>query len=89
MINGELPTKSQLDEWTWNITHHTMIHENIKKFIEDFRYDAHPMAILIVTVAALSTFYPEAKTISDPESRLLQTYRLIGKMCVKLVIRVL
>lgn len=80
LINGELPTKSQLDEWTWNITHHTLLHENIKKFIEGFRYDAHPMGILISTVAALSTFYPEAKNILDPESRLLQSYRLIGKM---------
>jgi len=80
LVNGELPTKSELGEWTWNITHHTLLHENIKKFIEGFRYDAHPMGILISTVAALSTFYPEAKNIMDAESRLLQTYRLIAKI---------
>lgn len=80
LVNGELPSKSELGEWTWNITHHTLLHENIKKFIEGFRYDAHPMGILISTVAALSTFYPEAKNIMDAESRLLQTYRLIAKI---------
>ncbi|MFQ5583903.1 MAG: citrate synthase [Calditrichia bacterium] len=80
VINGELPTASQLDEWIFNITHHTMLHENTKKFIEGFRYDAHPMGIFVGTVAALSTFYPDAKNILDPESRLQQTYRLIGKV---------
>lgn len=80
VINGELPTKSQLDEWTYQITHHTMLHENIKKFMEGFRYDAHPMGIFVSTVAALSTFYPDSRNIQDPESRLLQTYRLIGKV---------
>ncbi len=80
VINGELPDGGEMDRWTWNITHHTMLHENVKKFIEGFRYDAHPMGILVSTVAALSTFYPDALNIKDPESRLLQTYRLIGKM---------
>lgn len=80
ILHGELPTRSQLDEWSYNITHHTMLHENIKKFMEGFHPDAHPMGMLVSTVAALSTFYPDAKNIFDPESRKLQIYRLIGKM---------
>lgn len=80
ILFGELPTKAELDEWVWNITHHTMLHENIKKFIDGFHYDAHPMGILVGTVGALSTFYPDAKNIHDPASRLKQTYRLIAKM---------
>ncbi|MGC8596129.1 MAG: citrate synthase [Candidatus Kryptoniota bacterium] len=80
IIHGELPTKSQLDEWKYNITHHTIIHENIKKFMDGFHYDAHPMGMFISTIAALSTFYPDAKNIFDKESRKLQTYRLIGKV---------
>ena len=80
IINGELPTTAEMERWTWNVTHHTMIHENIKKFIEGFRYDAHPMGIFISTVAALSTFYPDSLDIMNPESRLLQSYRLIGKV---------
>ncbi len=80
IIHGELPNAKQKDEWFYNITHHTMLHENVKKFIEGFRYDAHPMGMLISTVAALSTFYPEAKNIKDPESRKHQIYRLIAKM---------
>ena len=80
IINGELPTTAEMERWTWNVTHHTMIHENIKKFIEGFRYDAHPMGIFISTVAALSTFYPDSLDILNPESRLLQSYRLIGKV---------
>ncbi|MCS6804775.1 MAG: citrate synthase [Acidobacteriota bacterium] len=80
ILYGELPTKEQLADWTWNITHHTMLHENTKKFIDGFHYDAHPMAILISTVAALSTFYADSKNIHDPESRKLQTYRLVAKM---------
>ncbi len=80
VVNGELPTKSELDEWIWNVTHHTIIHENIKKFIDGFRYDAHPMGILVSAAAALSTFYTDAKNIKDPESRKKQTYRLIAKM---------
>ncbi len=80
LIFGELPTRSQLEDWVYNITHHTIIHENIKKFIDGFHYDAHPMGILVSTVAALSTFYPEAKNIFDPEVRLKQIWRLIAKM---------
>lgn len=80
VIKGELPTRSQLDDWKYQITHHTLVHENIKKFVDGFQYDAHPMGIFISTVAALSTFYPDAKNIMDPESRKLQIYRLIGKV---------
>ena len=80
LLHGELPTESQLKEWQHHITHHTFIHESIKKFLDGFHYDAHPMGMLISTIAALSTFYPDAKHIFDPESRKKQTYRLIGKM---------
>jgi citrate synthase len=80
ILYGDLPTRSQLHEWTWHITHHTFIHESIKKFLDGFHYDAHPMGMLISTVAALSTFYPDAKDIFNPDSRRKQTYRLIGKM---------
>lgn len=80
ILHGELPTQSQLDEWTWNITHHTFVHENIKKFIDGFHYDAHPMGILVSTVAALSTFYPDSKDLFNAQSRRKQTYRLIAKM---------
>src|SRR5271154_365921 len=80
ILHGELPTKTQLGNWAYNITHHTFIHESIKKFIDGFHYDAHPMGMLISTVAALSTFYPDAKDIFNPDSRRKQTYRLIGKM---------
>ena len=80
IIKGELPDTDHLAAWTHNITMHTMLHENTKKFIEGFRYDAHPMGILISTIAALSTFYPDAKQIEDIESRRLQARRLIGKM---------
>ncbi len=80
LIHGELPTKAQLDDWTYHITHHTFIHESIKKFLDGFHYDAHPMGMLVSTVAALSTFYEDAKDIFNPESRRKQTYRLIGKM---------
>jgi citrate synthase len=80
VVHGELPTKSQLDDWVHNITYHTMIHENIKKFMDGFNHDAHPMGMLVSTLAALSTFYPDAKNIEDPESRKLQMYRLIGKI---------
>jgi citrate synthase len=80
ILHGELPTRKQLDEWTYHITHHTMIHENIKKFMDGFHYDAHPMGILVGTVGALSTFYPDAKDIRDPANRQQQIYRLIAKM---------
>jgi len=80
ILYGELPSQSELQEWVHNITFHTMIHENIKRFMDGFHYDAHPMGMLVSTVAALSTFYPEAKNIFDPVIRRHQTYRLIGKM---------
>ena len=80
IVKGELPTTSHFRMWEHNITMHTMVHENLKQFIEGFRYDAHPMGILIATVGAMSTFYPEAKRIMDLESRRMQTRRLIGKM---------
>ena len=75
-----MPTKSQLKDWNYHITHHTFIHESIKKFLDGFHYDAHPMGMLISTIAALSTFYPDAKDIFNADSRRKQTYRLIGKM---------
>ncbi|HVB33349.1 MAG TPA: citrate synthase [Patescibacteria group bacterium] len=80
LIHGELPNQSQLSEWTYHITHHTFLHESIKKFLDGFHYDAHPMSMLISTVAALSTFYPESKHIFDAGSRRQQTFRLLGKM---------
>ena len=80
ILYGELPTKSQLADWSYHITHHTFIHESIKKFLDGFHYDAHPMGMMISTVAALSTFYPESKDIFNADSRRKQTYRLIGKM---------
>ena len=80
ILFGELPTCKQLEDWTYHVTHHTFIHESIKKFLDGFHYDAHPMGMLISTIAALSTFYPDAKNIFDAESRRKQTYRLIGKM---------
>jgi citrate synthase len=80
ILYGELPTKSELADWTYHVTHHTFIHESIKKFLDGFHYDAHPMGMLISTVAALSTFYPDAKDIFNVDSRRKQTYRLIGKM---------
>ena len=80
LLYGELPTSAQLKDWTWHITHHTFIHESIKKFLDGFHYDAHPMGMMISTIAALSTFYPDAKEIFNPESRKKQTWRLIGKM---------
>jgi citrate synthase len=80
LLFGELPTAGQLKDWSWHVTHHTFIHESIKKFLDGFHYDAHPMGMLISTIAALSTFYPDAKHIFDVESRRKQTWRLIGKM---------
>jgi len=76
---GELPTKAHLAEWTNNIVHHTFLHENAKTFLDGFRYDAHPMGVFISTVAALSTFYPEANQIDDPVIRQHQIHRLIAK----------
>ncbi|MCH7913472.1 MAG: citrate synthase [Deltaproteobacteria bacterium] len=80
ILYGELPTKSQLEDWIWNVTHHTILHENMKKFIDGFHHDAHPMGIVVSAVGALSTFYPDAKDIFNAESRRKQTYRLIGKL---------
>lgn len=80
ILYGELPTKPQLEEWSHNVTHHTILHENIKKFIDGFHHDAHPMGMLVSAVGALSTFYADAKNIFDPESRKKQTCRLVGKM---------
>ena len=80
ILFGELPTEPQLTEWVDQITHHTMLHETSKRFLEGFRWNAHPMGMLVSTVAALSTVYPEAKQVLDPDSRKLQIMRLIGKM---------
>jgi citrate synthase len=80
LLNGELPNATQLKEWQYNVTHHTYIHESIKKFLDGFHYDAHPMGMLISTIAGLSTFYPDSKHIFDAASRKKQTYRLVGKM---------
>ncbi|HEV8304591.1 MAG TPA: citrate synthase [Gemmatimonadales bacterium] len=79
LLRGELPSAAELDAWVYNITHHTIIHENIKKFIDGFHHDAHPMGVFVSTVAALSTFYPEAKRITDETSRTNQIFRLIAK----------
>jgi len=79
IIHGELPTRPQQTEWVDQITHHTFIHENIKKLMEGFRYDAHPMGMFVSTVAALSTFYPEASRVRDAQSRYRQIIRLIAK----------
>jgi citrate synthase len=80
ILFGELPGEEQLAAWTYDITHHTFVHENIKTLMQAFRYDAHPMGMFISTVAALSTFYPEANEVNDVENRLLQIKRLIAKV---------
>ena len=80
LLYGELPNKRQFQDWEHSITFHTMIHESLKKFMDGFNYDAHPMGMLIATVAAMSTFYPDAHAIQDAVSRTKQTYRLIAKM---------
>jgi len=80
LIHGELPTASQLAAWSDRITLHTMVHENVHELVDGFRYDAHPMGVLLSTVGALSTFYPDAKDIGNPESRMLQVCRAIGKV---------
>ena len=79
LLHGELPSKAELESWVHNVTHHTIIHENIKKFIDGFHHDAHPMGVFVSTVAALSTFYPDAKHIDDETSRRNQIFRLIAK----------
>ena len=78
--NGELPSREEYDRWTNDITYHTYVHENIRKFLEGFRYDAHPMSMLCSSVAALSAFYPEAKAIHDPAVRDIQVIRLLAKL---------
>ena len=80
LVYGELPTADELEAWTHEITHHTFVHENVRSFMQGFRYDAHPMGMLQASVGALSTFYPEAKDIHDEENRRLQIVRLIAKM---------
>ena len=80
LLHGELPTAAQLKDWNWNITHHTFINESIKKVLDGFHYNAHPMGMFIAMLGALSTFYPDAKDIFNEESRWKQVYRLIAKV---------
>ena len=80
LIFGELPTQPQLERWVFDITHHTYVHEDLKQFFEGFRYDAHPMGMLLAGVGALSTFYPDAKQTDDPEERYMAAVRLIAKI---------
>jgi citrate synthase len=80
VINGELPTKAQLDDWQLQIADHYIVHENIKKFVDGFHYNAHPMGMLVSSVGALSTYYEDSKDIFNPTSRLHQILRLLGKM---------
>jgi citrate synthase len=80
LVHGDLPTSQQLEEWAHQITIHTFVHENVKEFMQGFRYDAHPMGMLLASVGALSTFYPEASQIKDAEMRYMQVIRLIAKM---------
>jgi citrate synthase len=80
LIHGELPSQAQLDDWVHEVTIHTFVHENVKNFMQGFRYDAHPMGMLLASTGALSTFYPDANQIKDPEIRYLQMVRLVAKM---------
>jgi citrate synthase len=80
LIHGHLPNQKELDEWMHEVTIHTFVHENVKEFMQGFRYDAHPMGMLLASVGALSTFYPEASAIKDEDIRYLQVIRLIAKM---------
>src|SRR3954466_9394309 len=80
LIHGELPTKEQYESWVHEITYHTFVHENVRDFMEGFRYDAPPMGMLLASVGALSTFYPESRNISDADNRHMQIVRLIAKM---------
>ncbi|HUC07503.1 MAG TPA: citrate/2-methylcitrate synthase, partial [Solirubrobacterales bacterium] len=80
LIFGELPTGPQLDRWVYDVTHHTFVHEDLKQFFEGFRYDAHPMGMLLAGVGALSTFYPDAKYVEDEEERYMAAVRLIAKV---------
>jgi len=80
LVNGALPNKAEYEAWVHDVTYHTFVHENLKTFMQGFRYDAHPMGMLLASVGALSTFYPESRDIFDEESRALQIRRLIAKM---------
>jgi citrate synthase len=80
LMHGELPNRTQLDEFSYLVTHHTFVHENVKRFMQGFRYDAHPMSMVASTVAALSAFYPDAKNIKDERNRHIQMIRLMAKM---------
>jgi citrate synthase len=80
LMNGDLPSRKQLDDFVFTVTHHTYVHENVKTYMDGFRYDAHPMSMLASTVAALSAFYPEAKRIHEPEVRRIQAIRMVAKM---------
>ena len=80
LVHGELPTTEQLADWTHTITHHTILNENFRRLIDSFRYDAHPMGRFIASVAALGTFYPEAKDIFDPAVRMKQMHRIMAKV---------
>ena len=80
LLFGELPDEAELKQWAYEITYHTMLHETTVKFMEGFRYDAHPMSVVVSTVATLSAVYPDAKNVQDPANRLLQIKRLIAKM---------
>src|SRR5256886_1902005 len=80
LVFGELPTHAQLERWAFDVTHHTFVHEDIKQFLQGFRYDAHPMGMLLASVGALSTFYPDAKHIDDPEERYMAAIRMIAKV---------
>jgi citrate synthase len=80
LVNGRLPNKAEFEQWVHDVTYHTFVHENLKTFMQGFRYDAHPMGMLLASVGALSTFYPESRDIFDEQSRSLQISRLIAKM---------
>jgi citrate synthase len=80
LVNGSLPNKAEYEAWAHDVTYHTFVHENLKTFMQGFRYDAHPMGMLLASVGALSTFYPESREIFNEESRALQIRRLIAKM---------
>ena len=80
LIHGELPTAGELEVWTHEITYHTLVHENVKSLMDGFRYDAHPMGMLVSVLAALSTFYPEASQVDNPHVRMTQVYRLLAKV---------
>jgi citrate synthase len=80
LVNGKLPNKAEYEAWAHDVTYHTFVHENLKTFMQGFRYDAHPMGMLLASVGALSTFYPESRNVFDEESRALQIRRLIAKM---------